>query len=81
MAFNSSLFDGSLWPGLNATMLRDSEAVNCKTLINPSNATIVFDVGWQAIPETIVFNLILFFVSTICLLSLLKKGFVPSQPN
>ena len=41
----------------------DEKVVNCTTLINPTNATIVFDVGWQAIPETIVFNLILFAVS------------------
>lgn len=44
----------------NLTILRDEKAINCTTLINPTNATIVFDVGWQAIPETIVLNLILF---------------------
>lgn len=43
--------------------MRDERTVNCTTLINPTNTTIVFDVGWQAIPETIVFNMILFFVS------------------
>uniref|UniRef100_A0A6G1SC49 Transmembrane protein 63A n=1 Tax=Aceria tosichella TaxID=561515 RepID=A0A6G1SC49_9ACAR len=40
--------------------MREIKTVNCTTLINPTNRTIVFDVGWQAIPETIVFNLILF---------------------
>lgn len=42
-------------------MFSDQIKGNCTTLINPSNTTIVFDVGWQAIPETIVFNLVLFF--------------------
>jgi hypothetical protein len=44
--------------------MREVKAVNCTTLINPTNRTIVFDVGWQAIPETIVLNLVLFLVST-----------------
>lgn len=50
------------WPVqvINSTILRDEKAINCTTLINPTNTTIVFDVGWQAIPETIVLNLILF---------------------
>lgn len=44
--------------------------INCTTLINPSNKTIVFDVGWQAIPETIVFNLMLFFLFLIIFIRL-----------
>lgn len=38
------------------------ESINCTTLIFPSNKTIGFtiDAGWQAIPETILINLVLF---------------------
>lgn len=36
---------------------------NCTFLINPSNRTYIFDEGWLTVPETVVFNLVLFFVS------------------
>jgi hypothetical protein len=55
--------------------MRRIKAVNCTTLINPTNRTIVFDVGWQAIPETIVFNLILFLVSTVRFIRCESEGF------
>lgn len=56
---------GGWWPVVvtNSTILRDEKTINCTTLITPSNTTVVFDAGWQTIPETIVFNLILFVVS------------------
>jgi hypothetical protein len=42
----------------------EAEAVDCTTLINPTNRTIAFDVGRQAIPETIILNLVLSLVNT-----------------
>lgn len=50
--------------------MRENKAVNCTTLINPTNRTIVFDVGWQAIPETIVFNLVLFLFFLVIFITL-----------
>lgn len=46
----------------NAT---DNPTFNCTFLINPSNRTYIFDEGWLTVPETVVFNLVLFFVSII----------------
>lgn len=44
---------------MNASPTIDNNTDFCQPIIN-HNATIVFDKGWEAIPETIVFNLILF---------------------